>query len=75
MKPTFRSLLTVAALALTGLTTCQLAAADWPQWRGPHRDGQSTETGLLPEWPKAVPQITLAGQGHWLRFLHALGRG
>lgn len=57
MKPTFRSLLTVAALALTGLTTCQLAAADWPQWRGPHRDGQSTETGLLPEWPKAGPKL------------------
>ena len=23
-----------------------LAAADWPQWRGPNRDNQSTETGL-----------------------------
>jgi len=21
--------------------------ADWPQWRGPHRDGKSTETGLV----------------------------
>src|SRR6516162_4100761 len=25
---------------------------DWPQWRGPHRDGVSTETGLLAEWPE-----------------------
>ena len=25
---------------------------DWPQWRGPNRDGVSTETGLLAEWPE-----------------------
>ena len=28
---------------------------DWPQWRGPNRDGVSTETGLLQEWPKGGP--------------------
>ena len=27
---------------------------DWPQWRGPRRDGVSAETGLLKEWPAAV---------------------
>lgn len=27
-------------------------ADDWPQWRGPNRDGVSRETGLLKEWPK-----------------------
>ncbi len=26
-------------------------AADWPQQRGPNRDGKSAETGLLKEWP------------------------
>lgn len=26
-------------------------AADWPQWRGANRDGISTETGLLKQWP------------------------
>ena len=25
-------------------------ALDWPQWRGPNRDGVSTETGLLSDW-------------------------
>ena len=25
---------------------------DWPQWRGPNRDGVSTETGLLESWPE-----------------------
>lgn len=33
------------------------AAADWPQWRGPGRNGISSETGLLKEWPKDGPQL------------------
>jgi outer membrane protein assembly factor BamB len=48
-----RSLLLVA-LAL-GL--CSLAGADWPQWRGPERNGISQETGLLQEWPKEGPKL------------------
>ena len=32
-------------------------AADWPQWRGPQRDGISQETGLLKEWPKEGPKL------------------
>lgn len=43
-------------------------AADWPQWRGPNRDGISTETGLLQEWPsggpKTVWQATGLGNGY-----------
>jgi outer membrane protein assembly factor BamB len=27
----------------------------WPQWRGPQRDGVSTETGLLASWPAGGP--------------------
>ena len=27
-------------------------AADWPQWRGPSRDGISTESGWSVSWPK-----------------------
>ncbi len=30
---------------------------DWPQWRGPHRDGVSTETNLLKEWPEGGPPL------------------
>ncbi len=33
------------------------AAADWPQWRGPRRDGISAETGLLKEWPAGGPKL------------------
>ncbi len=37
--------------------TATLHAADWPQWRGPQRDGHSAEKGLLPEWPKDGPKL------------------
>jgi outer membrane protein assembly factor BamB len=41
------------------------AGNDWPQWRGPSRDGRSTETGLLKEWPKDGPPLLwrVAGLG------------
>lgn len=32
-------------------------AEDWPQWRGPNRDGISKETGLLAQWPKDGPKL------------------
>lgn len=31
-------------------------AADWPQFRGPDRDGTSPETGLLKQWPAEGPK-------------------
>ncbi len=37
--------------------TVTLSAADWPQWRGPNRDGISHDTGLLQEWPKEGPKL------------------
>ena len=41
-----------------GLGCCPAAfAADWPQWRGPERNGVSKETGLLKEWPKDGPKL------------------
>src|SRR5688572_2282598 len=30
-------------------------AKDWPQFRGPARDGVSKETGLLKQWPADGP--------------------
>ena len=46
-------------IVFAGVAALPLAApaADWPQWRGPHRDGVSQETGLLPEWPKDGPKL------------------
>lgn len=42
-------------------------APDWPQFRGPHRDGKCEETGLLQEWPEGGPTL--------LWKLTGLGRG
>ena len=44
-------------LVLAVLLTPPLLAADWPQWRGPNRDGTSKETGLLKSWPKEGPKL------------------
>lgn len=40
-----------------------LAAAPWPQFRGPNRDGISLETGLLDRWPADGPQLAWTATG------------
>jgi outer membrane protein assembly factor BamB len=39
------------------------APAEWHQWRGPNRDGISTETGLLQSWPKGGPPLVWRANG------------
>ena len=46
-------LLAGAALAPAAL---RAESQDWPQWRGPNRDGLSSETGLAPQWPSGGPK-------------------
>lgn len=45
-----------------------LCATDWPQWRGPRRDGVCDETGLLQQWPAGGPKLlwssTNLGRGY-----------
>jgi outer membrane protein assembly factor BamB len=31
--------------------------SDWPQWRGPERNGISKESGLLKQWPSEGPKL------------------
>jgi len=38
-------------------------AGDWPQWRGPKRDGHSTDTGLLKQWPESGPPLVWSTNG------------
>ena len=52
----------VVALAAVGAVTLGIhfagssAGHDWPQFRGPNRDGVSAETGLIVQWPEAGPK-------------------
>lgn len=43
--------------AVAGVFAFAAMAADWPQWRGPERNGISGETGLLAQWPKEGPRL------------------
>lgn len=45
------------AAAIIVAYACSSIAADWPQWRGPDRNGISKEKGLLQEWPKDGPKL------------------
>jgi len=44
-------------LGLSLSLTATLHAADWPQLLGPTRDGHSTETKLLWDWPASGPPL------------------
>ncbi|MGH9838195.1 MAG: PQQ-binding-like beta-propeller repeat protein, partial [Blastocatellia bacterium] len=61
---TSRLLTTIAAIclcfsAVTVTRPANMAAStsDWPQWRGPKRDGISQESGLLKQWPAEGPKL------------------
>ena len=49
------ALFPIALLLFSGILIAD--ASDWPQWRGPDKDGISRETGLLKEWPDSGPQV------------------
>ncbi len=62
MKTLRARLIVIAAIFILASALCLLveamqAPADWPQWRGPNRDGISKETGLLKQWPAGGPPL------------------
>jgi outer membrane protein assembly factor BamB len=65
----FYSLVFSGILALLPLTVGNTAPDnEWPQWRGPFRNGLSSETGLAKQWPASGPAVTWAvanlGEGY-----------
>jgi len=60
--------LTAACVLTLPAVVSNRAMDDWPQWRGPNRDGKSAEKGLLKNWPAGGPplawQATGAGEGY-----------
>ena len=57
--PAPRSRTPRVAIVIAGLVlgTAVLAAHDWPEWRGPSRDGRSTETNLPASWSPAGENV------------------
>lgn len=53
------------AVLTLGLASFPLLAApaDWPQWRGPGRDGHSADTNLLKTWPANGPRLLWKATG------------
>ena len=68
LNSSLRSGLAFVLLLAAGGATLSSFVDDWPQWRGPRRDGVSTETGLLQRWPAGGPALawraTGAGEGY-----------
>ncbi len=46
-----------AALLAIALLPAPASANDWPQWMGPNRDDQWTETGILETFPEGGPKV------------------
>jgi outer membrane protein assembly factor BamB len=47
----------LAAASLPALDPGPTHAIDWPQWRGPNRDGVSPEPSRLLDWPAGGPRV------------------
>ena len=47
----------LAAFALLCGSILTVSAAEWSQWRGPNRDGISSEVGFLKEWSTSGPKV------------------
>ena len=49
--------LCLSAMSIPSSANMSASNSDWPQWRGPERNGKSTETGLLKQWPAEGPKL------------------
>jgi len=53
----------VVLTVLVCLVAAPALASDWPQWRGPERNGKSPETGLTDRWPEGGPPLVYRASG------------
>ncbi|MGI8898336.1 MAG: PQQ-binding-like beta-propeller repeat protein, partial [Pyrinomonadaceae bacterium] len=61
IKSLMMSLAVIALFLFTEIAA--QVGTDWPQWRGPNRDGISKETGLLKQWPEQGPALVWKATG------------
>ena len=59
MKP----LVALTVILSLSAVASEQAFDDWPQWRGPKRDGISAERGLLKDWPAGGPPVVWRASG------------
>jgi outer membrane protein assembly factor BamB len=53
----------MTSLASFAMSGTLLMAADWPQFRGPERDGKSAEKGVIKNWESSRPKLLWMGEG------------
>jgi outer membrane protein assembly factor BamB len=53
----------LALVLFSSFAATAQTAGEWPQWRGPNRDGISKETGLLQQWPEQGPPLVWKASG------------
>src|SRR5215471_933441 len=49
--------LSISSTFITRSASMGTSTSDWPQWRGPERNGVSKESGLLKQWPAEGPKL------------------
>ena len=59
-----------AAAVAAGPAVTSAPAGDWPQFRGPRRDGMSGEKGLMAQWPDGGPKLLWSVEGIGKGFSH-----
>ena len=61
----FRNALAFMCLVTLVFSIASPAQGDdsWPQFRGPNRDGKSTETGLVKDWKENTPSLLWRSEG------------
>ena len=62
MKTGLPTIIAASCFCFSGVVVTRSASmdrstSDWPQWRGPQRNGISEETGLLKQWPAEGPNL------------------
>jgi outer membrane protein assembly factor BamB len=63
-RPVVAAAVITAAIVLSaGAGVSTRVPDDWPQWRGPQRDGVSAEKGLLKQWPSGGPRLAWQAAG------------
>lgn len=67
-RSVFAVLSLIALPSVSSLAQVPSGPGDFPQWRGPNRDGISSDTDLLKEWPEDGPkklwQVDSVGVGY-----------